>query len=107
MSIDITALGGADDAAVGALLESGGGLLAGTVPSTGEGRLGDTAASAPLRDLLHRLGLEDDRWLAQIAVTPTCGLAGASPMWVRTALSACGAVGRVLRHDDQARPNVG
>ena len=56
-----------------------------------------------LRALLHRLGMEDDRWLAQVAVTPTCGLAGASPEWARTALAACRAVGRVLRHDDDDR----
>lgn len=105
VSVDITALTAADDASIGALLESGHDLLAGCIPSLGDGRLGDTAASAPLRALLHRLGLEDDGWLAQLAVTPTCGLAGATPMWTRTALSACRAVGRVLRHDEQ--PEVG
>ena len=47
--------------------------------------------------------MEDDRWLAQVAVTPTCGLAGASPEWTRTALAACRAVGRVLRHDEDDR----
>lgn len=102
VSVDITALTAVDDAAIGALLESGRGLMAGGIPAVGEGRLGDTAASAPLRALLHRLGLEDDRWLAQLAITPTCGLAGASPMWARTALAACRAVGRVLRHDEES-----
>lgn len=107
VSVDITALTPADDAAIGALLESGHDLLAGCIPSIGDGRLGDTAASAPLRGLLHRLGLEDDRWLAQLAVTPTCGLSGAPPQWVRTALSACRAVGRVLRHDEQSEVGDG
>lgn len=107
VSLDVTAMTTDADAAVGRLLEGGRDLLAGAVPSLGEGRLGDTAASAPLRGLLHRLGLEDDRWLAQIAVTPTCGLAGASPMWARTALSASRAVGRVLRHDEQPEVDDG
>lgn len=107
VGIDVTRLTADDDAGVGRLLESGHGLMAGCIPSLGEGALGDTAASAPLRDLLHRLGLEDDRWLARIAVTPTCGLAGASPMWTRTALAACRAVGRVLRHDEDAEVSDG
>ena len=46
---------------------------------------------------------DDDRWLAQVVVTPTCGLAGASPEWTRTSLAACRAVGRVLRHDEDDR----
>ncbi len=87
------------DTELGTALEAGIALLAGTVPSVGTGPLGDSAASAPLRDLLRRLGLTEDRWLAQVAVTPTCGLAGASPDWARTALAACRAVGRVLRDD--------
>lgn len=107
VGVDVTALTAEDDAAIGVLLEAGGSLFAGAVPSLGHARLGDTAASAPVRALLHRLGLEDDRWLAQLAITPTCGLAGASPAWVRTALAACGAVGRVLRHDEQAEVGDG
>ena len=76
-------------------------MLFRSVASTGSGRLGDAHASAPLRDALHRLGLEDERWLTQIAVTPTCGLASATPTWVRTALAACRSTGRVLRHDER------
>lgn len=100
ISIDITGLTDASDQAVGRLLESGGGLLAGSVPTAGSRRLSDTAASAPVRALLHRLGLEDDRHLAGVAISPTCGLAGASPAWARAALEACAAVGRVLRQDE-------
>lgn len=102
VSVDITALDTAGDEGVGGAFDAGVGILAGAVPSTGSGQLGDARASAPLRDLLHRLGLEDDRWLAQLAVTPTCGLAAADPVWVRTALAACRSVGHVLRHDEEA-----
>lgn len=103
VSVDITGALGQDapmDTDLGVLLESGGGLVAGTLPSQGTGGITDTHASAPLRALLHRLGLEGDRVLSSIAVSPTCGLAGAAPAWARTALAACGAVGRVLRQDD-------
>lgn len=99
VGVDLLAAGPRLDAEIGDALEAGVGLLAGTVPSVGVGALGDTVASAPLRDLLFRLGLTDGHWLEGIAVTPTCGLAGASPDWARTALSACRAVGRVLRDE--------
>ena len=99
-SIDLLLLDHEGDEALGRWIESGRGLLAGVVASTGSGPLGDARASAPLRNALHRLGLEDERWLAQIAVTPTCGLAGATPSWARTALAACRSTGRVLRHDE-------
>lgn len=103
VSLDLAMAGDALDEDLGLAFEAGIGIMAGIVPSTGVGGLGDTAASASLRALLHRLGMEDDRWLAQVAVTPACGLAGASPDWARTALAACRAVGRVLRHDDDDR----
>lgn len=100
VSVDISLLDSAGDEGIGVAWEAGLGIVAGAVPSVGEGRLSDTAASAPLRALMSRLGLESEERLAQVAVTPACGLAAASPMWARTALAACRAVGRVLRHDD-------
>ena len=103
VSLDLAQAGDALDDHLGQAFEAGTGILAGVVPSIGTGHPGDTAVSASLRDLLHRLGMEDDHWLEQVAVTPTCGLAGASPDWARTALAACRAVGRVLRHDEDDR----
>lgn len=88
------------DEPVGRAFDAGLGLFLGSVPSTGSGRLTDARASAPIRALLHRLGLEDRRWIDQIVVTPSCGLAAADPTWVRTALAACREVGRGLRDDE-------
>jgi hypothetical protein len=100
VSVDLLSVGQACDDDLGRAFDDGVGVFAGCVASTGEGPVGDTRASAPVRDLLHRLGLTDARWLAQVAVTPACGLAAASPTWTRTALAACRAVGRVVRHDE-------
>ena len=100
VSLDLLSLGRSRDEDLGRVFDDGVGVFAGCVASTGEGPLGDTRASAPLRDLLHRLGLMDDRWLSQVVITPACGLAAASPTWTRTALAACRAVGRVVRHDE-------
>lgn len=84
---------------LGQAWEAGVGILAGAVPSVADGDITDSRASAPLRAVLNRLGFEDESWLGQVAVTPACGLAGASPAWARTALGACTAVGRVVRND--------
>ncbi len=100
VSVDLLAIGQSCDEALGRAFDSGLGILAGCLASTGEGPVSDTRASAPVRDLLHRLGLTDARWLDQLVITPACGLAAASPTWTRTALAACRAVGRVLRHDE-------
>jgi methionine synthase II (cobalamin-independent) len=90
------------DDALGRALEAGLGIMAGCVPAVGVDALGDRRASAPLRAVLHRLGLGDPRWLDQVAITPSCGMAGASPDWVRTALAACRSVGHVLRDEGSA-----
>lgn len=89
------------DDQIGRAFDAGLGIMAGTVPSIGSGDLGDARASAPLRAVLHRLGLESEQWIRQVSVTPSCGLAGASPSWVRTALASCQAVGRVVRDDQE------
>lgn len=102
VSIDICSVATEADLQLGALIESGAGLIAGVIPTRGTGGISDAAASAPLRSLLHRLGLEDPRNLDHLAVSPTCGLAGATPAWMRTALAACSSVGRVLRQDEEA-----
>ncbi len=106
VSIDATGLAAsrALDDPIGRCFDAGMGVWLGSVPSTGTGRLADTAAAAPIRALLHRLGLEDASWLHQLVVTPSCGLAAADPPWVRTALAACTAVGRGLRDADDEGP---
>ena len=109
ISLDMTPLESSSrlDEEIGEALDSGMGILAGTVPALGAeafgGELSEAQASAPLRAVLHRLGLEDGEWLAQVAVTPTCGLAGSSPAWARAALDACRAAGRIVRDDEAER----
>lgn len=72
---------------IGEAVEAGTVLLAGLVPTREPGTRTDfNAVAAPLLDLWHRLGLPDAR-LRQVVVTPTCGLAGATPAWTRRALA--------------------
>lgn len=90
-----------DQQQLGAAWEGGLGLLAGTVPSIGQGDMSDTRASAPVRELASRLGLGDAQYLSRVVVTPTCGMSGASPQWVRTAYATVNAAARVLRGDEE------
>lgn len=100
VSIDVTSLSAVVDEEVGALIEGGRGLIAGVVTTGQPQPRSDAALSAPLRALLHRLGLEDDVHLSSVAVSPTCGLAGVSPATARQALASCTAVGRLMRQDE-------
>jgi methionine synthase II (cobalamin-independent) len=81
---------------LGEAVEAGTGLLLGLVPST-DARLGDEkAVLAPLLELWSRLGLDPSLLPGTVAVTPTCGLAGATPAYARAAMAACTSAGARL-----------
>ena len=100
LSLDATLLAPRDDDALGEALEGGVGLLLGLVPSGDDARADLSATLAPAAALRRRLGLAPDAFAAQVMVTPTCGLAGASPAGARTALQACVELARRLREAD-------
>lgn len=89
-----------DDDALGEAWESGAGMLLGTVATTGEGRIADALAANPAQSLASRLGISAPDRLAQVVITPSCGLAAASPTWMRAALAACSAAARIMRDDE-------
>lgn len=92
-----------DDDAVGELLEAGRRLVAGVVPSA-DGPVSDVRASvAVVRDLGHRLGRGPEATAEAVLVSPTCGLAGASPAYARRAVETVRAVGRALREEEGPR----
>ncbi len=82
VSLDLTLQ--QEEDALGEVLERGMSLVAGIVPSVDP--LGTVAQTvAPLRELWNRLGLAVDG-LAGVAVSPTCGLSGATPDHARAAM---------------------
>lgn len=83
-------------------IEAGVGLFAGIVPVTGTDRdLSDPRATVrPVRDLWSRLGLDRHR-LPGIVVTPSCGLAAATPGYARAALAHCREAARVLAEEPE------
>jgi hypothetical protein len=103
LSLDISLLDAAGWEQVGEALETGTRLWAGAVPTVAtpdaEDRPGglppDTALAEAVRRPWRRVGLAA-AGLRSVVVTPTCGLAGASPALARLALARAVAVARAL-----------
>ncbi|MBX9395505.1 methionine synthase [Streptomyces sp. TRM72054] len=96
VSFDFSLLTERDDEAIGEAVEGGTRLFAGVVPST-DGPLSDPAGSVMgVRTLWRRLGLSPGLLPEAVTVTPTCGLAGASPEYARRALAHCVRAARSL-----------
>lgn len=96
LSIDLTLVGPALEDELGAALEAGLVLLAGVVAATDAPLSGPEDTVEPVHRLWRRLGLDPETMASQVVVTPTCGLAGASPDHARRALRLCRAAGRSL-----------
>lgn len=98
VSLDATLLTPRDDDVLGEAVDAGLGLLLGVVPST-DAPLGQPADRVTA--LWRRLGFPAERLASTVVVTPTCGLAGASPAWARRALEACVETARRLGEDPE------
>lgn len=78
-------------------LEAGGVVGLGVVPSTDpETAPTDRATTDRALRWLDMVGLDLDALADQVVVTPTCGLAGASPVWARGALEIAAGTARHL-----------
>ncbi|MEU9981144.1 methionine synthase [Streptomyces sp. NPDC050856] len=96
ISFDFGLLTERDEDAIGEAVEGGTKLFAGVVPST-DGPLSDPAGSVMgVRTLWRRLGLNPGTLAESLVITPTCGLAGASPAYARQALAHCVRAARSL-----------
>ncbi|GAA4127832.1 methionine synthase [Actinomadura keratinilytica] len=96
ISVDLALVPERHDDAVGETIDAGVGLWLGAVPGTDTAlpALKDTAE--PVRNLWRRLGFPPARLAEQVVVTPACGLAGASPRYVRAAVKRCRDTARML-----------
>ncbi|GHB66854.1 hypothetical protein GCM10010377_67240 [Streptomyces viridiviolaceus] len=101
VSFDFALLTERDDEAIGEAVEGGTRLFAGVVPGT-DGPLSDPAGSVMgVRTLWRRLGLQPGLLAEAVTVTPSCGLAGASPEYARRALAHCVRAARSLADDPE------
>ena len=96
VSLDATLLTPRDDDVLGEAVEGGGGLLLGVVPAVdGPGHdLGSMVR--PVQELWRRLGQPAESLGRTVVVTPTCGMAGATPGHARRALEASVEIARRL-----------
>ncbi|MFF8954381.1 methionine synthase [Streptomyces sp. NPDC014894] len=96
ISFDFGLLTERDDDAIGEAVEAGAQLFAGVVPCT-DAPLSDPAGSVMgVRTLWRRLGLNPGTLAESVVITPSCGLAGASPAYARAALAHCVTAARSL-----------
>lgn len=96
VSFDFSLLTESDWDAFGEAAEAGTALFTGVVPGT-DAPLSDPAGSVSgVRALWRRLGLSPGDLGTSVAVTPSCGLAGASPAYARAALVHCAKAARSL-----------
>jgi hypothetical protein len=85
VSFDAT-LGPTDHDAIGELVDGGGIVWLGVLPSLGPGVPPTPRSVAdPVRRLWRELGFDPDLLPSAVSLTPTCGLAGASPGWAHSA----------------------
>ncbi|WP_131738606.1 methionine synthase [Actinomadura roseirufa] len=96
VSVDLAVMPGRDDDAVGETIDAGVGLFLGAVPAADAALPPLKASAAPVRELWRRLGFPPAQLSRQVVVTPSCGLAGASPRHVRAALKRCRDTARML-----------
>ena len=87
VSVDASTLTAADLDGIGEFVESGRVIMLGVVPTTAPDRhpsAHDVAKAAA--SITDRLGFSRSVLRDRIGVTPSCGLAGATPQWARTAV---------------------
>ena len=80
--------------------ETGTDLWPGVVPSV-DADVTDADLGRRVERFFARLGFDEDAYASRAVITPTCGLAGASPAWAKRALSlAQGVAGAAARNGE-------
>ncbi len=97
ISVDAALLRRQDEEAIGEAVEAGIGFLVGVIPGTDTALPKPADSLARVQELSRRLGFSPKTLAEGVAVTPACGLAGASPAYVRAALKHCHEAARILR----------
>ena len=93
ISVDLTALAVREYDALAEVLEHDTPVYLGVVPALDPAQPpAERAMTERILRLLDMLGLDAEEVHERLVVTPTCGLAGASPVWTRQALSLARAV---------------
>jgi methionine synthase II (cobalamin-independent) len=101
VSFDLGLLATAELDPWGEAVDEGLALWLGIVPSVDPPvRVRDDRIAARVQDFWQALGYGREVWAERTVITPTCGLAGASPAWARQAYAMARAVAKALTEDD-------
>jgi methionine synthase II (cobalamin-independent) len=100
ISVDAALIPTRGDEVIGEAIEDGIGFLLGVVPGTDAALPALAETLRPVRGLWNRLGFRPEQLPEQVVLTPTCGLAGASPGYARAALARCREAARMLYEAD-------
>ncbi len=88
LAVDLAVTTAADHDRLAELLESGGSVVLGVVPATDPDEdIGDGPLTERVLRWLDMVGLDRAEVADRLVVSPTCGLAGATPAWSRRALA--------------------
>lgn len=99
ISFDFSLLTEREEETIGEAVEGGTQLFLGVLPGTDAASAGlsDPGGSVTgVRTLWSRLGLNPGTLTESVVITPSCGLAGASPTYARAALAHCAKAARSL-----------
>ncbi len=102
VSIDVERLGQPSYDAIGETLSAGGELWLGVLPTAADPERPPSEQELVTRvlRLVDQLGFDLGQVADQLVITPTCGLARASPTSARGALAACRTVAAAVAGDD-------
>jgi hypothetical protein len=98
LALDLAALGPGHNDELGEAVDASTSLWLGVVPSVDADITVDTARD-PIQRLWSELGFPSEQLAQFVVPTPACGLAGASPTYVRHVLEVVREAGRRLRED--------
>ncbi|BBY32377.1 methionine synthase [Mycolicibacter minnesotensis] len=103
LSLDCTALAPGDYDQLGAFVDSGRTVVVGLVPALAPARvLAVEELAASVAAITDRIGFSRAVLAERVGISPTCGLAGASAVWARTAVGLVRKVGEALVNDPEA-----
>jgi methionine synthase II (cobalamin-independent) len=89
LAFDLSQLRRGEEDGVAEAAEAGMGVLTGAIPATADEAGGARETAERVIRLWRRLGLPPGTCAEQAVITPACGLAGASPVRARAALTRC------------------
>ncbi|GAA3316451.1 hypothetical protein GCM10020219_035500 [Nonomuraea dietziae] len=99
VSLDASMLSRRDEEPIGEAIEAGVNFFLGVLPGLDSSLPDVKVIAKTATDLWQRLGFAAEELQNRVVLTPTCGLAGASPAYAKAALGRLRETAKALRGD--------